>query len=87
MGIHASDVYFETQASALQSVYNEIDAADHYEIIFPDRVWTEHVAYGSFVKYSLPLRVKYTGNLAKKCLHIILYRLESGRYELTHYKS
>jgi hypothetical protein len=31
------------------------------------------------------LIVKQTGNLAKKYLHISLYRMESGNYELNHY--
>jgi len=86
MGTHATDTYFETQAAALQSVYDAIGLGKRYDIVFPDRIWTEHVGYGSHVKYHLPLRVKYTGNLAKKYLHIVLYRLESGRYELTYYK-
>ena len=87
MRTHASDIYFDTQAAALQSVYDAIEARGQYSIVFPDRIWTEHVAYGTTVRYTLPLLVKRTGNPAKKCLHIVLYRLDSGRYELTHYKS
>ena len=87
MGTHGSDIYFNTQAAALQTVHDEIEARGQYDIIYPESIWTEHAAYGTYVKYHLPLKVKSTGNLAKKYLHIVLYRLDSGRYELTYYKS
>jgi hypothetical protein len=87
MRSQGSDTYFDTQAAALQSVYDEIEAKQQYEIVYPEMIWTEHVAYGTTCKYHLPLKVKRTGNFAKKYLHIVLHRMDSGKYELTHYKS
>lgn len=79
--------YYATQNQALEAVYAEIEKENHYEIVFPDRIWTEHVAYDHTVSYNLELKVKRTGNAAKKYLHIALYRMPSGNYELTFYKA
>lgn len=80
MSIH----YFETQNEAIQEA--EIHANQlGYDINYPSYLWTEHVNYGSSVTYHLGMTVRKTGNLARKCLHIILYRMDSGRYELTYY--
>jgi hypothetical protein len=87
MRTYGSDVYFDTQSEALQFVYDTIKSQNRYEIVYPDSIWTEHVAYGTTVKYHLPLKVKSTGNFAKKTLHVVLYRMDSGKYELTFYKS
>lgn len=75
--------YFETQQAALHHVYTSV--GNRYAIQFPDNIWTEHVSYGTTVKYDLPLIVTKTGNPARKWLHISLYRMDSGRYELTFY--
>jgi|688.fasta_scaffold2723169_1 hypothetical protein len=83
-----SDTYFETQASALQHVYDNIHMQymkNHYEIVFPDHLWCEHIMYGHNRIYHLDLKVKRTGNPARKALHISLYRMDSGKYELTYY--
>ena len=85
--VNTNSTYFSTQNQALESVYKSIEDENHYEIIFPDRIWTEHVAYGTQVFYNLELMVKRTGNRAKKYLHIILYRMDSGNYELNFYKA
>jgi hypothetical protein len=77
------DTYFDTQSEALEFAYSTVDKL--YDIQFPDNIWTEHVNYGDTVHYTLQLVVNKTGNLAKKCLHISLYRMDSGRYELTNY--
>ena len=87
MRTYGSETYFNTQSAALQFVYDTIDMENHYDILFPESIWTEHVAYGTVVKYHLPLKVKRTGNFAKKYLHITLYRMDNGKYELTYYKS
>jgi hypothetical protein len=79
--------YYATQNQALEAVYAEIARENRYEIVFPENIWTEHVAYGHQVFYNLELKVKRTGNPAKKYLHIILYRMASGSYELTFYKA
>jgi hypothetical protein len=85
--VSTNSTYFSTQNLALEYVYKSIEEENQYEIIFPDRIWTEHVAYGSTVFYHLELKVKRTGNRAKKHLHITLYRMDSGNYELNFYKS
>lgn len=79
--------YFSTQNEALEFVKENVDKENWYEIVYPDRIWTEHVAYGQTVFYHLDLMVKKSGNMAKKCLHIILYRMASGNYELNFYKA
>ncbi len=85
--VNTNSTYFSTQNQALEYAYKSIEDENHYEIIFPDRIWTEHVAYGHTTFYNLELRVKRTGNPAKKYLHIILYRMPSGNYELNFYKA
>ncbi len=80
-----NDTFFKTQASALQYAFDQV--TDKYNLDLPDHLWTEHVAYETTVKYHIPLIVKKTGNPAKKWLHISLYRMGSGTYELVHYKS
>lgn len=81
--MRTSEIYFNTQNEALEFAYSVVPKK--YQIKFPENIWTEHVNYGSYVRYCLPLEVIETGNLAKKCLHISLYRMDSGSYELTNY--
>jgi hypothetical protein len=87
MSKYQPTTYFATQNEALQNAYQSIIDEKHYEIKLPENIWTEHVAYGQTVFYHLDLIVKRTGNLAKKCLHIILFRMPSGNYELNFYKA
>jgi len=76
-----NDTYFETQNAALQ--YADQMAKDKgYTPEYPEHLWAEHVNYDTTVKYHIPLITK-KGNYARKFLHIVLYRLDSGRYELT----
>jgi len=84
MEIAGSSTYFDTQAAALYFVFSNIKDRG-YEIIEPDRLWSEHVGYGQTVKYHFELTVSKTGNPARKWLHISLYRMDSGTYELTFY--
>jgi len=77
-------VYFNTQSEALEHVFNHTKKKG-WEPNLPDRIWTEHVNYGTTVKYDLPMTLIKTGNPARYWLHISLYRMESGKYELTHY--
>jgi hypothetical protein len=86
MRVHGASTYFETQAAALEFAFT--NARDRgYTVIEPENLWAEHVAYGTTVRYSLPLNVAKTGNPARKWMHISLYRMDSGRYELTFYLS
>jgi hypothetical protein len=78
------NTYFKSQRAALEEAYSGVNSK-LYDIKFPDNIWTEHVNYEQYVRYTLQLIVKKTGNLARKCLHITLYRMPSGRYELTNY--
>ena len=78
------ETYFATQAAAIIEVEKETRRRG-YDIIYGENLWAEHVAYGTTVKYSFPLTVVKTGNEAKKWLHIQLYRMGSGKYELNFY--
>jgi len=76
-----NDTYFETQQAALHCA-DQMATKRGYIPQYPDNIWTEHVNYGTTVRYHIPMLTK-KGNLAKKYLHIVLYRMDSGRYELT----
>jgi len=75
------ETYFETQNAALQCADN-MAIAKGYSPQYPEHLWVEHVAYGTNTKYTIPMLTS-RGNPAKKHLHISLYRMDSGRYELT----
>jgi hypothetical protein len=79
-----SNTYFFTQSAALKHAEEETYKAG-YDIIYPDRIWAEPVNYGTSVKYNFPLTLQRTGNEAKKWLHIQLYRMGNGKYELNFY--
>ncbi len=78
-----SDTYFETQQAALHHA-DLMATSKGYSPQYPDHIWTEHVSYGTTVKYHIPMLTR-GGFSAKKYLHISLYRMDSGRYELTTY--
>jgi len=75
------ETYFETQAGALESA-KEYAAQKGYVANF-ESITPQHVAYGQTVSYSVELMKD--GMPVKKMLQISLYRMESGRYELTNY--
>jgi hypothetical protein len=60
----------------------EYAASKGYVVNF-ESITPEHVAYGQTVKYSVELMKD--GAPARKMLQISLYRMESGKYELTNY--
>ena len=75
------ETYFETQNAALHCA--DTMAKDKgYQPQYPETLWCEHVDYGTTVKYHIPMLTK-GGFPARKYLHISLYRMDSGRYELT----
>lgn len=76
------ETYFKTQAEALEYVFDIV--GQKYNIIFPENIWTQSVPYGKSVRYNLELYT-FNGNLARKGLTIVLYRMDSGKYELTYY--
>jgi hypothetical protein len=75
--------YFATQQAALHHA-DQIATAKGWIPQYPDNIWTEHVSYGTTVKYHIPMLTQ-RGNPARKWMHIVLYRMDSGRYELTVY--
>ena len=75
------ETYFETQTGALQSA-EEYATHKGYTVNW-ESINPEHVAYGQTVKYSVELMKD--GMPARKMLQISLYRMESGKYELTNY--
>lgn len=75
------ETYFETQSAALDSA-EEYAKHKGYTVNW-DSINAEHVAYGQTVKYSVELLKD--GKPVKKMLQISLYRMESGKYELTNY--
>ena len=80
------ETYFSTQAAALMAVETEVRNRG-YNIVYADHLWCEHVNYGHTIKYSFPLTLVKTGNDARKWLHIQLYRMGNGQYELNFYLS
>ncbi len=84
MRTYGSDTYFGTQAAAL--IYAEQETRDRgYNIQYADYLWTEHVNYGTSVKYQFPLYNFKRNCRSRKWVHINLYRMDSGNYELTYY--
>ncbi len=78
-----SKTYFDTQAGAIDSAV-EMATKKGYEVVFPDRIWTEHVSYGSMGRYIIELTKN--GKPSRRTLVIVLYRMDkSGKYELTTY--
>jgi len=80
MRTYNSDTYFNTQSEALDYA-NDMAIGKGYTPQYPEHLWVEHVAYGTNTKYAIPMLTS-RGNPAKKYLHISLYRMDSGRYEL-----
>jgi len=75
-------IYFESQAQALDYAFDDVERK--FEIVFPDYIWAEHISYGKYKKYTFDLLTE-NGNMSRKILVIMIYRLESGTYELTYY--
>ncbi len=81
-----NDTYFDTLSQALQKV-EERAKKDGFEIVDQER---EFFLFGvGGVKYGDTKRGRFDlekeGKLSKKKLHVQIYRMESGRYELNQY--
>lgn len=74
--------YFDTQALAIDTAF-EYAQAKGYSVVHPDGCWAEHIAYETYRRYILPL-VKGDKE-TKRTLVMVIYRMPSGKYELTHY--
>ena len=77
------ETYFDTQARALESA-EEYAKHKGYSVNW-ESVNFEHVGYGETVKYSVKLKLIKNDAPTEKMLQISLYRMESGKYELTNY--
>lgn len=77
-----NDTYYNLQGEAIDQAFTEARKRG-YEVIQPERIWIEAVNYGDTVKYHLGL-IK-DGKVQRKMLHISLYRMDNGKYELTSY--
>jgi hypothetical protein len=75
------ETYFDTQAGALESA--EEYAKHKGFVVNWESITPEHVAYEQTVQYSVELM--RDGMPVKKMLQISLYRMPSGKYELTNY--
>ena len=76
-------IYFDTQAEALRSLEAGVHSR-RFAIVYPDNLWAEHVAYGTTREYHFDL-LNHAGGRSRKNLHVQLYRMDSGRYELNWY--
>ena len=79
----ATQVYFNHMSEAIDEAYRATREKG-FEPVENMFLW-ERVQYGKTVSTSIDL-IK-DGKMHKKCLHVQLYRMESGRYELNHYIS
>lgn len=75
------ETYFDTQAGALESA--EEYARHKGFVVDWESITPEHVAYDQTVQYRVELLKD--GMSVKKMLQISLYRMPSGKYELTNY--
>lgn len=74
--------YFPTLAQTLAAAF-ETAIAKGYSIV-EDSANFEHVAYETTQRKSYELTDAF-GKTMKKSLHVIVYRMSSGSYELTSY--
>lgn len=81
-----NDTYFDTLSQALQKV-EERAKKDGFEIVDQER---EFFLFGiGGIKYGETKRGRFDlekeGKLSRKKLHVQIYRMDSGRYELNQY--
>ena len=78
--------YYGCQSNALIAVELDINRKG-YNIIYPEHAWSEHISIGKTAEYSFPLVNIKKNKKSKLWLHVQLYRMDSGSYELNHYIS
>jgi hypothetical protein len=76
-------IYFDTQAEALRCM-EESEHSRRFAIVYSDNFWAEHVAYGTTREYHFDL-LNHLGGRSSKNLHVQLYCMDSGQYELNWY--
>jgi hypothetical protein len=77
-------MYFKTQSAALFQAEQEAQKKG-YEVQYPNSFFGICIYSEQYGKYSFELKCIKSGNIAKKMLHITLYRMPSGNYELVNY--
>ncbi len=75
--------YFNTQSEALDAAFDAVRAKG-LEPMIPESMWAEHVPYGQTQRYDFELE-RDGMPVKRRLLHVILYRMDSGKYELTSY--
>ena len=81
-----SDTHFETLGEAIRSFIDQTEAK-RAVFVNVDEISSRFdggVSYGQTVSRSFEL-LEYKGKKTKKYAHCVIYRMESGRYELTSY--
>lgn len=77
-------MYFKTQSAALE--FAEADAIKRgFRVIFPDAFFGISIYSEQYGKYSFQLEYSNQEKTTRKMLHVTLYRMPSGNYELVHY--
>jgi len=84
--IEDPNVYYGCTSSAIIAVEHDMHKKG-YKIIHDETNLIKHVSLGNSVKYDLPLFNIKKNKVSKLWLHIQLYRMDNGRYELNHYIS
>ena len=82
-----SEIYFETLGEAVRAFVTQMferKAVLENEMDNIAAQFSGGVSYGQTVSRSFEL-LSYKGKVTKKYAHCVLYRMESGRYELTCY--
>jgi hypothetical protein len=81
-GKYDFEVYHKTLASALDEIerYAQVRGYDPIEFGPFD---TEHISYGTTKKITLELSID--GKPQRKRMHVQIYRMDSGNYELNMY--
>ena len=78
-----SDTYFDTLSEVIEFAIAKAEKAGY--TVDADDFWSlQHVSYGTTERRSIYITTK-KGNIAKKMLQVVVYRMESGTYELTCY--
>jgi hypothetical protein len=86
--VDSKDIYFETMSAALDSVRKtmRIKGYEIDEIELERSFGTGGVDYGKSKRAIIPInKIVSTGTAKRKGCVIVLYRMDSGRYELTLY--
>lgn len=85
--MNANEIYFDTLGQALAQFISYVEKNGGKLVDTPsvfDAFNGQGVPYGQTVSRSFEL-ASYKGKATRKGAHVSLYRMESGRYELTNY--